>query len=54
VGNPGPASLRFIAVSFGTDEYFSKEVEREKENIPTEGPMGADWKGIWLRVKYCL
>jgi hypothetical protein len=48
--------LRFIAVrklGSGLLSVFNEE-EREQETIPTEGSMGADWKGILFRVKFCL
>lgn len=32
MGNPGPASLRFIAVGFGTAEYFQRR-RKEKRRI---------------------
>jgi hypothetical protein len=56
VSYTGSASLRLIAVrklGFGLLS-ISNDEEREKETIPTEGSMGVDWKGILLRVKFCL
>jgi hypothetical protein len=56
VSYTGSASLRFIAVrNLGLGLLsVSNEEEREKETIPSEGLVGADWKGVLLRVKFCL